>query len=67
MNDTNIRSIAKALSWRITGSGATFIIAYLMTGNFAIASAIGIVQLVCNTFLYYIHERLWNKFNWGKE
>lgn len=66
MSDTNTRSLVKTVCWRITGSGATFLIAYLMVGNFAIAGAIGMIQLVSNTILYYIHERIWNKIHWGK-
>lgn len=66
MSDTNTRSLVKTICWRITGSGATFLIAYLMIGNFAIAGTISMIQLVSNTILYYIHERIWNKIPWGK-
>jgi len=65
--DTNARSIVKTISWRITGSTATFLIAYIMTGNFALAGVIGIIQLISNTILYYIHERIWNKIYWGRK
>lgn len=67
MSDSNARSVVKTVTWRVTGSGATFLIAYIMTGNFAIAGVIGLTQLVSNTILYYIHERLWNKVQWGKK
>jgi len=66
LNDTHPRSIVKTITWRITGSGATFLIAYIMTGDVAIAGVIGLVQMVSNTFLYYLHERVWNKISWGK-
>ena len=66
MIDTNARSIVKTISWRITGSTATFLIAYIMTGNFALAGVIGIIQLISNTILYYIHERIWNNIYWGR-
>ena len=66
LGDTNIRSFVKTICWRITGSGATFLIAYLMIGNFAVAGTIGMIQLVSNTILYYIHDRIWNKISWGK-
>lgn len=59
------RSAVKTISWRITGSTATFLIAYLMTGNFAVAGVIGVTQMITNTILYYIHERAWNKILWG--
>lgn len=67
MNDTATRSLVKTISWRITGSGATFLISWLISGNFALASSIAVLQLVLNTILYFCHERIWNKVNWGKE
>lgn len=56
------RHIAKTITWRIVGSSATFLIAYLMTGNFGIAGTIGVAQVVVNTLLYYVHERVWYKY-----
>lgn len=67
MIDRPVRSILKTISWRITGSGATFLIAYAMTGNLTVAGIIGITQIISNTILYYIHERIWNSINWGRE
>ncbi len=64
--ETSKRSIVKTVTWRLTGSGATFLIAYLMTGNFAVAGVIGITQMISNTILYYIHERIWNKVKWER-
>ena len=66
MNDSNNRSIAKTISWRLTGSFSTFMISYLILGSFSIASSIAIIQIIANTLLYYLHERVWNKINWGK-
>jgi uncharacterized membrane protein len=66
MIDSNVRSIVKTITWRLTGSSATFLIAYLLVGNFAIAGVIGITQLVFNTILYYFHERIWNRIKWGR-
>ena len=66
-NDSTIRSLAKTLSWRITGSGATFIITYLISGNIFMAGSVAVTQMIANTVLYFIHERLWNRISWGKE
>ena len=66
LNDTAARSLVKTVTWRITGSTATFLIAYAMTGNFAVAGVIGVTQLISNTILYYIHERVWNRIVWGR-
>jgi uncharacterized membrane protein len=60
------RSLVKTISWRITGSSATFAIAYIMTGSFAVAGVIGVTQMISNTVLYYFHERIWNRIKWGK-
>jgi uncharacterized membrane protein len=67
LSDTSARSLVKTVSWRITGSSATFLIAYIMTNSFAIAGIIGVTQMISNTILYYIHERIWNRIRWGNE
>lgn len=64
--ETNKRSIVKTITWRVTGSTATFLIAYLLTGNLAISGVIGMTQMVTNTILYYMHERIWNLIKWER-
>ena len=66
MSDSPQRSLVKTISWRITGSSATFLISYLISGNLTVAGTIAIIQLTANTILYYIHERMWNKIGWGQ-
>lgn len=66
MSDRAVRSLVKTVSWRITGSGATFAISYIVSGNFVIAGSIAMAQLISNTILYFIHERIWNKIKWGQ-
>jgi uncharacterized membrane protein len=65
--DAPRRSIVKTVSWRITGSSSTFLIAYLMTGDVAVAGVIGVTQMISNTVLYYVHERFWNRIKWGQQ
>ena len=64
LSDSTKRSLVKTLTWRITGSTATFLISYIIAGDFTIAGSIAIIQLTMNTLLYYIHERIWNKIKW---
>jgi uncharacterized membrane protein len=64
--DTTKRSIAKALTWRALASLATFIISYTLTGDIVAATGIASVQVFVNLFLYYVHERIWNKIDWGQ-
>lgn len=65
MSESVRRSIVKTISWRLTGSGATLLVAYFMTGSFKVAGTIASIQIVSNTFLYYAHERIWNGIKWG--
>ncbi|TMM56259.1 DUF2061 domain-containing protein [Maribacter algarum] len=61
-----IRSVAKAVSWRIIGTLDTLLISYLLTGKVVLAASIASIDFVTKMFLYFFHERLWNKINWGK-
>ncbi len=67
MNESNTRSLVKTISWRLTGSGATFLIAYFISGNLTVGGTIAVIQLISNTILYYMHERIWNRVTWGKQ
>lgn len=65
--ETNKRTIAKALTWRVWATCTLFLIGGLTTGSWAMATAIIGVDLVVKTILYYIHERLWARSNFGRE
>lgn len=67
MTDTSLRSLTKTISWRITGSTATFLISYLISGNIAVAGSIALVQMTANTVLYFVHERVWDRVKWGRK
>lgn len=66
MNETNKRSIAKTISWRLAGSGATFAVAFFVSGSLTTSGSIAVLQMISNTVLYFLHERLWNQIDWGK-
>ena len=66
MIDSNRRSLAKTLTWRITGSASTFTIAYMVTGSFGVSSLVAVIQMCVNTVLYWLHERAWTKVLWGR-
>lgn len=62
-----VRSVVKAISWRIIGTLDTIGISWLLTGEISTALAIGSVELITKMVLYVGHERIWNKINFGKE
>jgi uncharacterized membrane protein len=65
--DTTKRSLVKTITWRITGTGATFAISYAIVGDFSVSSSIAAIQLTFNTLLYFCHERIWEKIKWGRQ
>jgi uncharacterized membrane protein len=67
VHESQARSIAKTISWRICGSTATFAISYAILGDFAISGTIAAIQLTFNTLLYFVHERLWDRIKWGRK
>jgi sulfate adenylyltransferase large subunit len=64
--ESHARSIAKAASWRMTGSLDTFIIAAFITGSPKAAGAVALTEILTKTTLYYFHERMWVLIPWGK-
>lgn len=63
--DKPMRSLAKAVSWRITGSLDTIVISWFFTSSVNTAMAIGLTEVATKTFLYYFHERAWNRIQIG--
>ncbi len=61
-----VRSIAKAISWRVVGTLDTLIVSYILTGEIALATSIASVDFVTKMILYFFHERIWNRIKWGK-
>jgi len=48
-------------------SVTTIFLAFLLTGNLTISSTIGILEIPSKTVIYYLHERVWNMLNLGRE
>lgn len=66
MHEKAYRSIVKSISWRVLGTLDTMVISYIITGNLVMAASIGSIEVVTKMFLYYIHERSWNKISLGR-
>lgn len=60
------RSLVKSISWRLIGTLDTVVISYFITGKLSFALSIGGIELITKMILYIVHERVWNKINWGK-
>jgi uncharacterized membrane protein len=66
MKDKHNRSILKAISWRIVGSIDTIAISYFITGSVKAALSIGFIETFTKITIYYFHERLWERIEFGK-
>ena len=66
MSENHTRSIAKAVSWRVTGTIDTVIVSYFVTGKITLAISIGLVEVFTKIGLYYLHERVWNRISYGR-
>jgi uncharacterized membrane protein len=64
--ETHARSVAKAISWRATGSLDTFVLAAVITGSSTLAGGVALAEVLTKTILYYVHERFWALIPWGR-
>jgi len=68
MNKTKVslkRHIAKTLTWRIIGTIDTMVLGWLVSGDPIIGLTIGSFEVVTKMVLYFIHERVWYKYDYG--
>ena len=66
-SDKPIRSIAKAASWRRTGTIDTTVVSFFVTGHIKVALSIGAIEIFTKMFLFYFHERIWNVIPFGRQ
>lgn len=64
--ERSTRSVAKAMTWRALGTLDTFLLSWVITGEWRFALAIGGTEVVTKMVLYYLHERAWARVKWGK-
>jgi adenylylsulfate kinase len=65
--DSNSRSIAKAISYRLLGSISTGLIVLFFSGDMRISLGVGALDVVAKIGLYFLHERLWNYIHFGRQ
>lgn len=63
------RHIAKTITWRVIASLTTFAIAYFFFRDDPLATekatGVALTESVIKMGLYYFHERIWYKSNFG--
>ncbi len=51
--------LTKTLSFAAVHFTVAFTVAYLLTGSFIVGGLLALVEPLCNTFAYHLHEKAW--------
>jgi len=65
VTSSNKRHILKTFSWRGIGTLDTMLLGWLITGNPYTGLKIGGAEVVTKMVLYFGHEKLWYRINFG--
>ena len=57
-----MKSIVKALSWRILGSGLSVVVILACTGDIQMATAVGVVDFLAKILAFVAHDQFWDYF-----
>jgi uncharacterized membrane protein len=64
--ETHVRSLAKAVSWRIVATITTMLLVFMFTGNLVVSGGVGLTEVISKIIIYYVHERVWNALSFGR-
>lgn len=59
--------MAKTATFAVTHFTVAFGVAYALTGDIGVSSALALVEPACNTVAYYFHEKAWLRFGRGRQ
>ncbi len=65
MEGSKKRHLAKTITWRITATLTTMIIAQIVSGDPMTGLTVGGIEFFVKMPVYYLHERAWYKSNFG--
>ncbi len=66
MHEESRRSGLKAISWRIIATSTGMLLVYFFTGQLETMAEFGIGDVVLKLLFYFLHERAWNKTEYGR-
>jgi len=65
--EKRLRSLVKSVTYRIIAFIVLVIITWYATGDLVQTTFISVTFHTIQLFIYYVHERLWEKTDWGKQ
>ncbi len=51
----------KTISFAMLHMSVAFSIGYIMTGDILVGGALALLEPLCNTVVFYFHEKAWNR------
>lgn len=66
-SESQSRTIAKVISWRVLLTISHIINALIATGSLIMGLKIAGLATIINSILYWSHERAWNIFQWNRK
>ncbi len=67
LGESHMRTVIKAISWRVIATMTTMILVYIFTKELFVSIGVGVFEVIAKITFYYIHERIWHKVGWGKK
>jgi len=64
-NINRFRHILKTVTWRAVGTIDTILLGWLVSGDPAVGMTIGSLEVFTKMILYYAHERVWYRLDYG--
>ena len=61
------RSFAKSIVWRIIATAVTMLVSFIWLREWSTSIALAITANMIKALLYYLHERVWNRIDFGRK
>jgi uncharacterized membrane protein len=65
-SESQLRSILKTVTFKVASILATTVTNYWYVGSWTLAGAMSITKQGVSSLIFYVNERIWNRFNWGR-
>tara|TARA_Y100000310_G_C20505458_1_gene726187 strand:+ start:351 stop:890 length:540 start_codon:yes stop_codon:yes gene_type:complete len=62
----NKKFLAKTITWKLIDGVVTFVLCYILTGELFISVNLAVLEVIVESIVYYYHEHVWSKINWGE-
>ncbi|WP_417685276.1 DUF2061 domain-containing protein [Roseibium sp.] len=65
--DSTPRTLAKSLSWQLTGIVTVTALSYPHTGSLIGALSLALSASLTGFVCFFLHEKVWNRVRWGRQ